>query len=138
MNERIRELAEQAKKYALDAMIKITDKEQALKVYSASYDTKFAELIIRECVEVCHKMAEDSDSYVVHDGDTCAEQIKKHFGVEDNSIKVGSRVKVVSGFNVGAKGTVSYIEPTGRMWVRRDGSSSDVFYHPEEVIGVEE
>ena len=83
MNERIRELAEQAKKYALDAMIKITDKEQALKVYSASYDTKFAELIIRECVEVCHKMAEDSDSYVVHDGDTCAEQIKKHFGVEE-------------------------------------------------------
>ena len=137
MNERIRELAEQAKKYALDAMIKITDKEQALKVYSASYDTKFAELIIRECVEVCHKMAEDSDSYVVHDGDTCAEQIKKHFGVESTSIKVGSRVKVVSGFNVGAKGTVSYIEPTGRMWVMRDGASTDVFYHPEEVIGVE-
>ena len=44
---------------------------------------KFAELIVRECVEVCHKMAEDSDSYVVHDGDTCAEQIKKHFGVEE-------------------------------------------------------
>ena len=47
MNERIRQLAEQAKKYALDAMIKITDKEQALKVYSESYDTKFAELIIK-------------------------------------------------------------------------------------------
>lgn len=49
MNERIRELAEQAKKYALDAMIKITDKEQALKVYSETYDTKFAELIVRDC-----------------------------------------------------------------------------------------
>jgi hypothetical protein len=49
MNERIRQLAEQAKKYSLDAMIKITDKEQALKVYSESYDTKFAELIVREC-----------------------------------------------------------------------------------------
>jgi len=44
---------------------------------------KFAELIVRECAEVCHKLAEDSDSYVVHDGDTCAEQIKKHFGVEE-------------------------------------------------------
>ena len=44
---------------------------------------KFAELIVRECVEVCHKMAEDSDSYVVHDGDTCAEQIREHFGVEE-------------------------------------------------------
>ena len=51
MNERIKELAEQAKKYALDAMIKITDKEQALKVYSESYDTKFAELIVKECID---------------------------------------------------------------------------------------
>ena len=59
------------------------------------------------------------------------------FGVEDASIEVGSRIKVISGFNVGAKGTVNYIEPTGRMWVRRDGASSDVFYHPEEVKLVE-
>jgi len=53
MNERIRQLAEQATKHALDAMIKITDKEQALKVYSESYDTKFAELIVRECAGLC-------------------------------------------------------------------------------------
>ncbi len=44
---------------------------------------RFAELIVAECAGICHKMAEDSDSYVVHDGDTCAEQIKKHFGVEE-------------------------------------------------------
>ena len=44
---------------------------------------KFAELIVRECAELCHMMAEDSDSYVVHDGDTCARQIKKHFGVAE-------------------------------------------------------
>jgi hypothetical protein len=48
MNEKIKQFAEQAKKYALDAMIKITDREQALKVYSESYDTKFAELIVKE------------------------------------------------------------------------------------------
>jgi hypothetical protein len=83
MNKRIRQLADEAKKHALDAMIKIADKEQALKVYSETYDTKFAELIVRECAGICHKMAEDSDSYVVHDGDTCAEQIKQHFGVEE-------------------------------------------------------
>ena len=47
MNERIKELAEQAKKYALDAMIKITDKEQALMVYSETYDTK-PEALARE------------------------------------------------------------------------------------------
>jgi hypothetical protein len=62
----------------------------------------------------------------------------KHFGVDDNQIKVGSRIEVISGFHVGARGTVNYIEPSGRMWVRRDGASSDVFYNPEEVIGVED
>jgi len=53
MNERIKKLAEHAKKYALDTMIKIADKEEALKVYAESYDTKFAELIIQDCVQVC-------------------------------------------------------------------------------------
>ena len=75
MNERIRELAEQAG-------ISLSQKDFSYYwVESAEDIEKFAALIVRECVEVCHKMAEDSDSYVVHDGDTCAEQIKKHFGV---------------------------------------------------------
>lgn len=51
---------------------------------SKAFDpAKFALLIVAECVEVCHKMAEDSDSYVVHDGDACAEQINQHFGVDN-------------------------------------------------------
>lgn len=72
MNERIRLLADEAKKYALDAMIKIADKEQALKVYSESYDTKFAELIVRECADIADK----AEPYKAND------LIKKHFGVE--------------------------------------------------------
>ena len=67
MNERIRQLAEQAKQSALDAMIKIADKEQALKVYSETYDTKFAELLVRECASLV------VDDYV----------ILEHFGVEE-------------------------------------------------------
>jgi hypothetical protein len=55
MNERIKQMAEQAKQSALDAMIKITDKEQALKVYSESYDTEFAQLIVRECRDIVGK-----------------------------------------------------------------------------------
>jgi len=74
MNERIRKLAEQAKKYALDAMIKITDKEQALKVYSASYDTKFAELIVRECMSNLYLHGYD-------DAAKCLQDIL--FGIED-------------------------------------------------------
>jgi hypothetical protein len=83
MNERIRELAEQAKKYALDAMIKITDKEQALKVYSESYDTKFAELIIKQCAkslwtEECH-----TSDLALEEFERNSAKIKEHFGVEE-------------------------------------------------------
>jgi hypothetical protein len=74
MNERIKTLAKVA---GYDEINKA-----AMKLIGFDLE-KFAELIVKECVEVCHKMAEDSDSYVVHDGDTCAEQIKKHFGVEE-------------------------------------------------------
>jgi hypothetical protein len=80
MNERIRELAEQAKKHALDAMIKITDKEQALKVYSETYDTKFAELIVKECAELT--LDYKSDDYYNGWLDY-RDEIKEHFGVEE-------------------------------------------------------
>jgi hypothetical protein len=73
MNERIQKLAEQAG---------FIDRGSNHTAYMGFDHEKFAELIVRECAGICHKMAEDSDSYVVHDGDTCAEQIKKHFGVE--------------------------------------------------------
>lgn len=76
MNERIRQLAEQAEDWADNQNFYASDYRDYLM-------EKFAELIVRECAEVCHKMAEDSDSYVVHDGDTCAEVIKEHFGVEE-------------------------------------------------------
>jgi hypothetical protein len=80
MNERIKQLADEAKKYsakkyALDAMIKITDKEQALKVYSESYDTKFAQLIVLECAVIVGSMEEPHQDI--------AKLIKQHFGVEE-------------------------------------------------------
>jgi hypothetical protein len=94
MNERIKLLAEQAKKHALDAMIKITDKEQALKVYSESYDTKFAELIVQQCMNQVREqylpvledeiMMKDTywDGYVLCGVDSYV-AIKEHFGVEE-------------------------------------------------------
>jgi hypothetical protein len=91
MNERIRQLADEAKKYAakkyaLDAMIKITDKEQALKVYSESYDTKFAELIVQECVSTVEGMSPGYQDYRNQIEDAfrrdCVIEIKHKFGVE--------------------------------------------------------
>lgn len=98
MNEKIKQLAEQAKKYALDAMIKITDREQALKVYSESYDTKFAQLIVRECVGILETEIDLVNGYKSkahndfdirwHNGKIdhltrLVQKSKKHFGVEE-------------------------------------------------------
>ena len=89
MNKRIEELAVQAGDYVNETYTgpvpaTFTGNSEWHKEFDkwTQFNEKFAELIVRECAEVCHKMAEDSDSYVVHDGDTCAEQIKQHFGVK--------------------------------------------------------
>ena len=75
MNERIKELA-------LQAMTATTNKFSADREWSADewrdfYDTKFAELIVRECASIAGK-AEYSDTWFVPVEDT----IKQHFGVE--------------------------------------------------------
>ena len=83
MNSRIRELAAQAKQCALSAMIKIADKEQALMVYSESYDTKFAELIVKKCLGIISL----NDDETFAEGDIRARsilrQVKEHFGVKE-------------------------------------------------------
>ena len=86
MNERIRQLAEQAKKYALDAMIKITDKEQALKVYSETYDTQFAELIVQECILALWTEECRTSDLAILDHNRNVKKIKEHFGVEENEL----------------------------------------------------
>jgi hypothetical protein len=63
MNERIRELAEQV--YGTQA----TEQE-----------IKFAELVVRECAQICQ---DQPNHYALKtDRDNCAVAIKEHFGVE--------------------------------------------------------
>ena len=87
MNERIKQLAEQADNYA----------KQTVHYYQGQFDgltwegkikqvrdTKFAELIVRECANHCdllldHKISSEW-SRGTHD---CSRAIKKHFGVEE-------------------------------------------------------
>ncbi len=62
--------------------------------------------------------------------------MKVHKVMEERytSIRRGHSVKVVAGFNVGARGIVEFVEPSGeKIWVLRDGASTPVFYHPEEL-----
>lgn len=61
MNERIKELAEQAAK----------GEGWGMEVWQATYSEKFAELIVRECIDKAF-----------HNGHPDLEFLLKHFGVE--------------------------------------------------------
>jgi hypothetical protein len=78
MNERIRELAEQAGfQYVKDEGIGWAGN------YNASLP-KFAELIIRECVNVLDKAQWDKgEDWECADGTRIIAQVKHHFGVEE-------------------------------------------------------
>ena len=69
MNERIRELSEQARQYAESKMHLTGVKD------SAAYDEKFAELIVKECTDIANGTR--------YDGKVVANRIKFVFGVEE-------------------------------------------------------
>jgi len=78
MNERIKELLKQATKEV--------DPYDRVWVFSKVDQAKFAELIVKECMEVCKKQeydywrsSEDQDFTPID----CADAIKEHFGVEE-------------------------------------------------------
>ena len=76
MNERIKELAEQATVYhngGLGTEIESFDKE------------KFAELIVQECAQACINMGNDYEikSAGQYQAELFAFAIKEHFGVEE-------------------------------------------------------
>ncbi len=78
MNERIKELAEQASK-------------EVFPINSIAFMEKFAELIVRECISVVDKLVppgyEDYPDYKDQVERSfrieCVAEIKKHFGVEE-------------------------------------------------------
>jgi hypothetical protein len=71
MNERIRQLAEQARQYAEDKQ------NDPLKIYTLDcFNEKFARLIVEECAGLV-------DHVRMEDGTTRGEFIRKHFGVAE-------------------------------------------------------
>jgi hypothetical protein len=71
VNERIRELADEAKQYCFEQSQKRLAPEDYMP-YSDMYDKKFAELIVRECADVIQKRI----------GPKSALDVLEHFGVE--------------------------------------------------------
>ena len=81
MNERIKELAEQADiKFRISSIDPQfwSDKEESLE--------KFAELIVQECIGCCEQVISDpvpeSVDTWLNGGEQCIQEIKQHFGVE--------------------------------------------------------
>ena len=72
MNEHIRGLAEQAADYAN------TYSDAGADVWFEIYNKKFAQLIVRECIDWCNAHARDDGT-----AQRIAEDIKKDFGVEE-------------------------------------------------------
>lgn len=75
MNERIRELAEEADAFA-DAM------DVGGKNYIGLRDEYFAELIVRECIQVAAKQRNPSNLNY-KPSERFVEDLKLHFGVEE-------------------------------------------------------
>jgi hypothetical protein len=72
MNELIKELSEQAEKYA-------DDNFRGEPTWSEAFESKFAELIVRKCAGVC----EDYRGTKWGKAAECiGDSIKEHFGVE--------------------------------------------------------
>ena len=78
MNERIRELAEQARKYARDYVAECKHYGHYMEhnEYELRFEEKFAELIVKECIFAVED-AGGIDKYHY------TKAISKHFGVEE-------------------------------------------------------
>tara|TARA_R110000803_G_scaffold204462_1_gene270536 strand:+ start:868 stop:1098 length:231 start_codon:yes stop_codon:yes gene_type:complete len=76
MNERIRELAEQAVWFYLDP----DSNAYEAQIHPEDLEV-FAELIVRECAEVCFSIDKEYEGEDVL-ATWCADGILKHFGVE--------------------------------------------------------
>jgi hypothetical protein len=91
MNKRIQQLAEQALQLVADEHANGDESRLNLASYTVKdlIQEKFAELIVRECVQVCEPILdepyEDMTEFgkgLVEGQDVAIERIKEHFGVE--------------------------------------------------------
>ena len=71
MNERIKQLAEQSMSATFN---KFSGVEWSAEEWRNFYDTKFAELIVRECASMTRNLS-------AH-GELAEKAVKEHFGVE--------------------------------------------------------
>ena len=86
MNERIRELAEQAvEEVDIVTGNELLDDELSKMYIPDCFAEKFAELIVRECLGCCEQVISDpvpkSVDTWLNGGEQCIQEIKEHFGL---------------------------------------------------------
>ena len=80
MNERIEQLAVEARQYAFGEVENSQDPtEWSTKYYNEMFEQKFAELIVQECAKICDELQKWPSTEPRH----CANDIRIHFGVEE-------------------------------------------------------
>jgi hypothetical protein len=83
MNERIRELAEQA---GITTNLNTDYFEKDINKWIDYFSEKFAELIVQECVDIVEDLSPGYQDYRNQIEDAfrrdCVEKVKEHFGVE--------------------------------------------------------
>lgn len=77
MNKRIQELAEQAEKYA-------DDNFRGEPTWSEAFESKFAELIVRDCMDVVDGYTKSRTFDTHYDA---VEQIEALFGIKHNGVE---------------------------------------------------
>lgn len=85
MNERIKQLVKQAEQYAIDNANEGEDEDYGYSL-DDDFQEKFAELIIRECVNQAHIVVMELrgvNDDMVYGADTVAVRIHRYFGVEE-------------------------------------------------------
>jgi hypothetical protein len=79
MNQRIRQLAEQADKFT-DGTLQMVGEFHP--DWHEIRDEKFAELVVRECIGVVNRRYMGDNNREDMEVRRCVEDLKKHFGVE--------------------------------------------------------
>ena len=78
MNDRIRELENQAEKFVLSIPAALDINE-----YTSIFNEKFAELIVSQCIfEVMHESTKEPSIDIQNFSVTVVNRIKKHFGIK--------------------------------------------------------
>lgn len=81
MNERIRELAEQARIYSHSIH---SDPWDRSKDWQDTYNEKFVELIIKEVTDLLDREQWNrGQDWICKDGDRIIERVESHFGVKE-------------------------------------------------------